>query len=283
MKREPPSIRYKNPGAMWGGNAISRKWGEVGNVALKDGTGQGNHIAVFPTFVAGICAQIDLWRSARYRNKRLDDAIRAWSGGNSPTQYVKFIAARVPGVTGATIINDAFLNSPAGIQFLKAQAWHEAGQPYPAPAGDWIEAQQRVFGKPAVKPATASTGTAVVVGTGAGTVATGVQQGWPLTYWLIAGAVLLVVAGLVAAAVYFLHRRVANKARETALVPAADDTEHLAALVASVPEVAATSPRRKAAAVKAKRPRKKPAGGAKAPRKARKPRKPAEIVEPEAA
>jgi hypothetical protein len=36
---EPASIRYKNPGAMWGGNAISKKWGEQGNVSLNDGLG----------------------------------------------------------------------------------------------------------------------------------------------------------------------------------------------------------------------------------------------------
>lgn len=265
---EKASIRYKNPGAMWGGNAISRKWGELDNVALKDGTGQGNHIAVFPTFVAGICAQIDLWRSARYRNKRLDDAIRVWSGGNSPAQYVRFIADRVPGVTGATIINDAFLNSPTGIQFLKAQAWHEAGKPYPAPAGDWIEAQQKVFGKPAVKASTASTGTGVVVGAGAAAMATGVQQGWTPGQWVVAGAVILAVAAVAIAAVYLLHRRGAVKARETALVPPADDTEHLAALLASAPEVAATSPRKRASAAKAKRPRKKAARKAKKPRAA---------------
>lgn len=161
MAREPASIRYKNPGAMWGGNAISKKWGEMGNVSLNDGTGQGNKIAVFPTFVQGICAQIDLWRSKRYKNKRFDEAIKVWSGGNSVASYIKFVRDRVPGMTAATIINDAFLKSPMGIQFLKAQAWHEAGKKYPAPDADWIEAQQRVFGgsktaqAPAVAPVTA--------------------------------------------------------------------------------------------------------------------------------
>ena len=28
---ERVSIRYKNPGAMWGGYAISKKWGEAGH------------------------------------------------------------------------------------------------------------------------------------------------------------------------------------------------------------------------------------------------------------
>jgi len=145
--REPASIRYKNPGAMWGGNAISKKWGEVGNVALNDGTGQGNHIAVFPTYVQGICAQLDLWRSSKnYKDKRFCDAIAIWSGHNSVESYISFVLARVPGMTRNTIMNDAFWRGPMCIPFLKAQAWHEAGKQYPAPDADWIEAQRRVFG-----------------------------------------------------------------------------------------------------------------------------------------
>lgn len=142
---EPASIRYKNPGAMWGGNAISRKWGERGNVKLNDGMGQNNHIAVFPTYVQGICAQIDLWRSPRYHNKRFADAIKVWSGGNWVQSYIDFVKKRVPGMDEDTIMSDAMLSSPMGIKFLKAQAWHEAGKPYPAPEADWIEAQKRVF------------------------------------------------------------------------------------------------------------------------------------------
>lgn len=143
---EPASIRYKNPGAMWGGNAISKKWGEQGNVALNDGTGQGNHIAVFPTYVHGICAQIELWRTPRYKNKRFADAIAVWSGGNSVESYIAFVTKRVPGMTRDTVMDDAFWRGSMCVPFLKAQAWHEAGKPYPAPDADWIEAQRRVFG-----------------------------------------------------------------------------------------------------------------------------------------
>lgn len=73
---EPVSIRYKNPGAMWG-SALAIKWGAARKaVTLNDGKGQGNNIAVFPTFVQGICAQLDLWRSSKnYKNKRFADAI----------------------------------------------------------------------------------------------------------------------------------------------------------------------------------------------------------------
>ena len=142
---EPASIRYKNPGAMWGGNPISKKWGESGNVALNDGLHQNNHIAVFPDFVHGICAQIDLWRSPRYHNKRFADAIKIWSGGNWVASYIAFVKKHAPGMTEDTIMSDALLSSPLGVSFLKAQAWHEAGKPYPAPDADWIEAQRRVF------------------------------------------------------------------------------------------------------------------------------------------
>ena len=144
--REPASIRYKNPGAMWG-SALAIKWGAAPKpVTLNDGKGQGNNIAVFPSYVLGICAQLDLWRTSKnYRNKPFDEAIRIWSGGNNVESYIAFVLKRVPGMTRNTVMNDTFWRSPSGIAFLKAQAWHEAGKPYPAPEADWIEAQRRVF------------------------------------------------------------------------------------------------------------------------------------------
>jgi len=187
---EPASIRYKNPGAMWGGNAISKKWGEIGNVSLNDGTGQGNKIAVFPTYVQGICAQIDLWRSSRYRNKRFADAIAIWSGGNWVSSYIKFVKVRVPGMDENTIINDAFLNSPMGLKFLKAQAWHEAGKPYPAPADDWVTAQRKVFASPAKKPV----GPVVAGGAAAGGAhQLGLDVGWIIAIGVVVGVVALIV------------------------------------------------------------------------------------------
>ncbi len=155
----PASIRYKNPGAMWGGNPVSKKWGELRDVSLNDGLGQGNRIAVFPDFVHGICAQIDLWRSPRYHNKRFADAIAVWCGGNSVGSYIAFVKSRAPGITEDTIMSDALLNSPLGIAFLKAQAWHEAGEKYPAADTEWLQAQRMVFGgaqqpAPATAPAT---------------------------------------------------------------------------------------------------------------------------------
>lgn len=190
---EPASIRYKNPGAMWGGNAISRKWGEIGNVVLNDGMGQGNRIAVFPTYVQGICAQIDLWRTPRYRNKRFADAIRIWSGGNWVASYIKFVKDRVPGMDENTIMSDAMLNSPMGIKFLKAQAWHEAGKPYPAPEADWIAAQRRVFGG---GPSTAKkTGGSIAAGAGATAVAAQSGMSWGVVLAIGVAIAIVVFVG----------------------------------------------------------------------------------------
>jgi hypothetical protein len=187
---EPASIRFKNPGAMWGGNPISKKWGESGNVKLNDGMGQNNHIAVFPTYVQGICAQIDLWRSPRYHNKRFADAIKVWSGGNWVQSYIDFVNKRVPGMTEDTIMSDAMLNSPMGIAFLKAQAWHEAGKPYPAPDADWIEAQKRVFS--GAKPSTTKKSAGAVAAGGAA--ATAAHQSGLSVGWIVAIGVAVAVA-----------------------------------------------------------------------------------------
>lgn len=148
MAKEPASIRYKNPGAMWG-SPLAIKWGAAKQaVNLNDGTGQGNNIAVFPTYVAGICAQLDLWRSSKhYKNKKFKDAIATWSGGNHVESYIAFVAKRVPGITRDTVMDEAFWRGPMAIPFLKAQAWHEAGKPYPAPEADWIEAKRIVLGE----------------------------------------------------------------------------------------------------------------------------------------
>lgn len=184
----PASIRSKNPGAMWG-SALARKWGSTQVIKLNDGTGQGNNIAVFPTYTQGICAQLDLWRTSKnYRNKRFADAIRIWSGGNHVESYIKFVCDRVPGMTRDTVMNDAFWRSPMGIGFLKAQAWHEAGQRYPAPDEAWIDAQRIVMGglAPPVPPPVKPPGTVkksappVVAGGGAATAAhqAGLSIGW---------------------------------------------------------------------------------------------------------
>lgn len=194
---EPASIRYKNPGAMWG-NALAIKWGaDKKAVNLNDGLGQGNNIAVFPTYVQGICAQLDLWRTSKnYRNKRFADAIRIWSGGNYVASYIAFCKARVPGLTEDTIMNDAFWKGSSGIAFLKAQAWHEAGKQYPAPDADWIEAQRRVFSGVPTANTVKKAATSVAAGTVTGT-AGAAQAGFGVGTALCIGLAVAIVMFLV--------------------------------------------------------------------------------------
>lgn len=148
----PASIRYNNPGAMWGGNAISKRWGATANIALADGLGQGNTIADFPDVVSGAAAQFDLWRTG-YTNMTLDAAIRKWSGGNSSSAYMNFLTGKT-GLTSSSMITLALLQSATGLALLKAQAQWEAGKPYPMSDAQWGEAQAKVF--PSVKPAPVS-------------------------------------------------------------------------------------------------------------------------------
>lgn len=215
---EVASIRCKNPGAMWGRTGkkpdqffptpqgprgvetnapIPLKWHSKKTIYLADGLAQGNNIAIFDNFVDGICAQLDLWRSsANYKNKRFADAIHTWAGGNNVPSYISYVKARVPGITEDTIMDDKFWKGPMAIPFLKAQAGHEAGKPYPAADADWIEAQKRVF---APSVAQKTTEAAVVVATTASTTTVAIQAGWSwmeigLTAFIVAGAAVAIVA-----------------------------------------------------------------------------------------
>ncbi len=209
---EPASIRYKNPGAMWGRTGkrstsgpvdktnapIPLRWGSTETVYLNDGLGQGNNIAVFNTWEDGICAQLDLWRtSPLYKNKRFREAIAVWSGGNNVGSYVAYVLSRVPGMTPDTVMDDEFWKGPLGIGFLKAQAGHEAGKPYPAPDDAWTAAQKRVF-----KAANAgkTVGTVIVAGT-----ATAAAAHHFMSAPMIAAAIFSIAA--VAALVIWLKRR----------------------------------------------------------------------------
>lgn len=146
----PAAIQFKNPGAMWPGT-IATKWGSTKWQYLSDGTGQGgggkgNKIAIFDDWVSGIAAQMDLWRTSKnYRNRRLDEAIHVWSGGNNVPSYLTYLKARVPNLTNGTVMDDIFWRGPMAIPFLRAQAAHEAGKPIPASQADYIEAQRLVM------------------------------------------------------------------------------------------------------------------------------------------
>lgn len=201
---EPASIRTKNPGAMWG-NALAKKWGSTGTITLHDGLGQGNNIAVFPDYVSGICAQLDLWRTSKnYRNKRFADAIAIWSGHNNVLSYINYVKAHVPGITENTIMDDAFWRGPMGIAFLKAQAGHEAGMPYPAREGDWLEAQRRVFARSAAVVTTKKTATVVTGATTTVVVAQAVHSSGVPVGWVIAVAVgIIAISALI---FWLIHR-----------------------------------------------------------------------------
>ena len=193
---------------MWGGSALAKKWGATKTVGLNDGLGQGNNIAVFPSKVRGAAAQFDLWHtSPKYHNKPLRQAIATWSGGNYVRSYLDFLTKRTPGLTDDTPITDTFLSSPTGIAFVKAQAWHEAGKPYPMADDEWKAAQSLVYGPSAVKLPTPSNhlpapSGAVIAATSAG---------------LSAGAVIgvAVAAAAIAAIIYFIMKNRAQKALDT--------------------------------------------------------------------
>jgi hypothetical protein len=182
---------------------IPLKWGSKTTIYLSDGMGQGNNIAEFDTWVQGICAQLDLWRSsAFYKNKRFADAIATWSGHNNVPSYIAYVKARVPGITEDTIMNDAFWKSPMGLAFLKAQAGHEAGKTYPAPDADWIAAQKRVFSGVPTADTVKKVATAVVVGAGSGGAAAA-GAGWS---WAEIGLTGFIVAGFVTAIVLMVRK-----------------------------------------------------------------------------
>lgn len=145
------SIRYNNPGAMWGGNAIATKYGATKNVVLNDGLGQGNTIAFFPTVVQGGSAQFALW-SHGYTGLTLAAAIKKWSGGNSSIPYMTFLTQKT-GLKPTDVITNAVLSGPKGLALVKAQAQWEAGQPYPMTDIQWQEAQRVVFGAQATQVA----------------------------------------------------------------------------------------------------------------------------------
>ena len=178
---------------------IPLRWGSKKTIYLSDGKGQNNNIAIFDTWVQGLCAQLDLWRtSANYRNKRFRDAIAVWSGHNEVESYIAFVLKRVPGMTRDTVMDDAFWRGPMAIPFLKAQAWHEAGKPYPAPDADWVEAHRIVLKGAVVKTIAKDAGKVAVPAVVSG-------WAWPdLIPWIVVAAVVAVIG--FAAYRYFIRR-----------------------------------------------------------------------------
>lgn len=161
---DPASIRFNNPGAMWGkGNAIATKWGANKTIGLNDGLGQGNNIAVFPDKVHGAAAQFDLWNS-HYNGLTLQAAIERWSGANSWQEYAHTVQTKI-GLTAATRVTTAILSSPQGLALMKAQAQWEAGRIYPLTDDQWKQAQDMVFKGIQVPAETNLVAPLIVIGT----------------------------------------------------------------------------------------------------------------------
>jgi len=183
---------------------IPLRWGSTKTIYLSDGLGQDNNIAIFDTWVQGICAQIELWRTkAAYRNQKFETAIATWSGGNHVEDYIAFVLKRVPGMARDTVMNDEFWRGPMAPAFLKAQAWHEAGEPCPAPDADFVEAQRRALaGAAAPKTKThvvvASTSGAIV----AAPVTAAVHAGLAPVQILFIAAAAIAFAAVVASIIY---------------------------------------------------------------------------------
>ena len=137
---EPASIRYKNPSAMWPGPRAT-KWGSKSYVTLNDG--QGNKIAVFPTFVQGAAAAFDLW-SSNYVGMTLKTAIDKWSGHNSPSSYVNYLTKNTD-IPIKTMMTRELLSSDRGWKLLKYQSHWEAGKAIPMTDDEWAQAQAMVF------------------------------------------------------------------------------------------------------------------------------------------
>lgn len=141
--REPASIRYNNPGAMWPGPS-SKKFGSSDYGVLKDG----NLIAHFDDPVKGAAAQLDLLSSKKYVNRPIGELIGDWSGHTGGPENVARYAdsvAKSIGLSSDQPLTPEILRSPAGIAFAKAQAKMEAGSDYPLSDDQWTQAQKMAF------------------------------------------------------------------------------------------------------------------------------------------
>ena len=138
--RDPASIRYFNPGAMYPGPS-ARKFGAVGTEII----GGGHKIAVFPDPESGAAAQFDLLDRS-YTGMTLRDAIRKWSGGNSSDTYAAFVS-RATGLSPDTVLTREMIRDPMiAVPLAKAMARVEAGRDYPIGDDAWMRAHARAFG-----------------------------------------------------------------------------------------------------------------------------------------
>lgn len=155
--KEPASIRFRNPGAMYPGPSAKR-FGSTGTEII----GGGHKIAVFDDPVKGAAAQFDLLSRA-YAGMTLKDAIHKWSGGNSSDAYAQHIS-RATGIPLDGLLTRELLSDPnKAIPLAKTAADWEAGGQYPMTGEQWSRAFQMAQGGPlpavpsAAAPSLAST------------------------------------------------------------------------------------------------------------------------------
>lgn len=144
-KRIPASIRNKNPGAMYPGDA-SRKFGSTTYEVLKSKDGE-HRCATFSTHEQGAAAMFWLLAQPRYANgqRTLEQIITKWCGGFRPGSYIKLLETKT-GVKGSTVITGDMLRNPEiAIPIARAMAVQEAGAEYPMSESAWEVAHDMAF------------------------------------------------------------------------------------------------------------------------------------------
>lgn len=132
----PAPIRHNNPGALNYADWEKQYGAAPRGTLLRDGTGQGNRIASFPTPEAGAAAQFDWWKnkSPKY-GPTVGDSMHMYSGGNSTSAYQSFLEKR--GFGRDTNVQDMLANKDQAIAFGKAQSQWESGKRFPMNDQQW--------------------------------------------------------------------------------------------------------------------------------------------------
>lgn len=146
MAKLPASIRNKNPGAMYPGQAAT-KFGSRSYQTLvsKDGT---HRIATFPTDEQGAAAQFWLLSQPSYANgkRTIEECIKKWCGGFYVSTYLKVLESQA-GVTRKSVLTQKMLRDPSiAIPLARAMALQEAGRDYPLGEDGWQKAHTMAFG-----------------------------------------------------------------------------------------------------------------------------------------
>jgi hypothetical protein len=156
-RRIRAAVRANNPGAMWFAPWQS-KYGVLGRQNLRDGKGQGNNIALFPTKEAGGAAQFELL-NRQYSGMTLAAAVKRWSGGNSWAPYAVKLA-RTLGVPLNTPLSIVLEDRDLATLFAKTSAAHEAGlTSYPMSDEQWASAYDLYLEKNGMSPVASSSTT----------------------------------------------------------------------------------------------------------------------------